>query len=145
MGTASPTFTVRPALRSDAAALLRLAQAFAASFTVDPERFDRSLDATLVHHDSLLLVATDEGEVVGYLVASVHPTLYANGPVAWVEELMVDEVERRSGIGRALVEECERWAVRNGARLVTVATRRASDFWTAIGYEPSATYLRKLL
>jgi predicted N-acetyltransferase YhbS len=145
MSTASPTFTVRPALRSDATALLALAQAFAQSFTVDPERFDRSLDATLVHHDSLLLVATDGDEVVGYLGASVHPTLYANGPVAWIEELMVDEVERRAGIGRALVEECERWSVRNGARLVSVATRRAGDFWTAVGYEESATYLRKLL
>ena len=145
MGTGPPTFTVRPGLRSDAPALLRLAQAFATSFTVDPERFDRSLDATLVHHDSLLLVAADEGELVGYLTASVHPTLYANGPVAWIEELMVDEVDRRAGIGRALVEDTERWAVRNGARLVSVATRRATEFWTAVGYEASATYLRKLL
>ena len=145
MASGSPTFMVRPGLRSDAPALLRLAQAFATSFTVDPERFDHSLDATLVHHDSLLLVATDAGGVVGYVTASVHPTLYANGPVACIEELMVDEVERRGGIGRALVDACEHWAVRNGARLVSVATRRASDFWTAVGYEASATYLRKLL
>jgi|HigsolmetaAR201D_1030396.scaffolds.fasta_scaffold46423_1 predicted N-acetyltransferase YhbS len=145
MSTASPTFTVRPAMRSDAAALLRLAQAFAGPFPVDPERFDRSLDEILIHHDSLLLVATDGDDVVGYLCASVHPTLYANGPVVWIEELMVDEVERRAGIGRALVQECERWAARSGARLASVATRDATDFWTAVGYEAPATYLRKSL
>jgi hypothetical protein len=29
--------------------------------------------------------------------------------------------------------------------MVALATRRASDFWLAIGYEESATYFRKLL
>lgn len=32
-----------------------------------------------------------------------------------------------------------------GARLIALATRRASSFYEAIGYEPSATYFRKVL
>lgn len=145
MDDARSALDVRPAGRADGPALLALAQAFATSFTVDPERFDRSLDETLVHHDSLLLVAVHGGTVVGYLAASTHPTLYANGPVAWIEELMVDEDRRRDGVGAALVTAAEAWSRRRGARMMSLATRRAAAFWTAVGYEDSATYLRKRL
>ena len=38
----------------------------------------------------------------------MHLTLFANGPVAWVEEAMVQTGSRRQGIGRALLEEFEK-------------------------------------
>ena len=38
----------------------------------------------------------------------------------------------------------EDWAVGNGCALVALATRRAKPFYLAIGYQESATYLRKL-
>ncbi len=69
----------------------------------------------------------------------------ANGPVAGIEELMVDEHRRRDGVGAALVDAAEAWSRGRGARLVSLATRRAAAFWTAVGYEESATYLRKRL
>ena len=75
----------------------------------------------------------------------MHPTLYANGRVAWIEELMVAEPARRRGVARALVAAAEQWAGANQARMVSLATRRAAAFWTAAGYAESAVYLRKLL
>ncbi len=39
----------------------------------------------------------------------------------------------------------ETWAQQRGSKLVGVSTRRASVFYHALGYEDSATYLRKLL
>ena len=39
----------------------------------------------------------------------------------------------------------EAWAKNEGAVLAALATRRASSFYTAIGYEESASYFRKLL
>jgi GNAT superfamily N-acetyltransferase len=65
----------------------------------------------------------------GYVMAFVHPTFFANGPVCWVEELMVAEDQRGRGIGRALVEHVETWAASADARLVALATRRASHFY----------------
>lgn len=41
---------------------------------------------------------------------------------------MVDASVRGQGVGR---------------RYVAVATRRAEDFYVSLGYEPSATYLKK--
>lgn len=43
------------------------------------------------------------------------------------------------------MQDFERGATGRGARLVALATRRAAPFYHALGYEESATYLRKLL
>jgi GNAT superfamily N-acetyltransferase len=135
---------VRRAELGDRSALLVLARSFATSFIVDSDAFDRSFAEALDHSDSELLVATIDDVVVGYILASVHPTLYANGPVAWIEELMVRDTNRRSGVGGQLVGAVERWAVDRRAVLVALATRRADAFWQAAAYEMSATYLRKV-
>ena len=139
------SITVRPAGSSDAAALLSLASSFATSFTVDAERFGSQLGAILSDPASVLSVAVTDGEVVGYVAASLHPTLYANGPAGWIEELMVHPAHRRGGVGRLLVSAVERWAQARGAVMVSLATRRAAEFWSAAGYEASATYFRKVL
>ena len=140
-----PVIEVRRAEVRDRNALLVLAQSFATSFSVDPDAFDRSFAEALQHSHSELLVATIDDDVIGYIFASVHPTLYANGPVAWIEELMVRGTDRHRGIGRELVGALERWAMDRSAGLVALATRRADVFWHAVGYEKSATYFRKLL
>lgn len=42
--------------------------------------------------NTLLLVADiAKGDIVGYLLGSSHLTFLANGPVAWVEEVMVNQ------------------------------------------------------
>ncbi len=143
--TARSSVTVRPAESTDADTLLSLASSFATSFTVDAEQFGSQLDAILADAASALLVALTGREVVGYVAASVHPTLYANGPVGWIEELVVNPAHRRGGVGRLLVSTVERWAESRGAVMVSLATRRAGDFWSAVGYEASATYFRKMV
>jgi GNAT superfamily N-acetyltransferase len=137
--------TIRPAESTDADALLTLASSFATSFTVDAERFGAQLGALLSDPASALAVASSEAEIVGYVAASLHPTLYANGPVGWIEELMVHPAHRRGGVGQLLVATIERWARSQGAVMVSLATRRATEFWSAVGYEASATYFRRVL
>jgi GNAT superfamily N-acetyltransferase len=140
-----PGVEVRTATGDDRDELLELAQAFATTFAVEPSSFDQSLADVRSHPDSGLFVAPTSGRIVGYVLVSVHPTLYANGPVAWIEELMVRDASRRTGVGEQLVRAAEEWATDRGARMVALATRRAEEFWQAVGYEPSATYLRRLL
>jgi GNAT superfamily N-acetyltransferase len=94
--------------------------------------------------DTLVLVAlADAPVVVGYLLGSYHGTFFANGPVAWIEELMVSELVRRRGVGTALMSWAEEWARTIPASYVALATRRAGDFYVRIGYEDSATFFRK--
>ncbi|MEO8261256.1 MAG: GNAT family N-acetyltransferase [Pseudolysinimonas sp.] len=130
---------------ADADAIWPLTQAFATSFTPERAAFDRAIAELATRDDTFLAIGTTASGAVGYLLATAHLTLFANAPVVWVEEVMVREVERRSGVGRQLMDAAEAWAVELGAAYISLATRRASDFYLALGYEESATFFRKSL
>jgi GNAT superfamily N-acetyltransferase len=139
-------FHVRPARLDDRDRIWPLTQQFATSF--DPERgaFDSAYAALVGQADTFLAVAElPTAGIAGYTLASSHLTLFANGPVAWVEELMVSPDWRLSGMGSSLMRAAEQWAKEHGAAYLALATRRAADFYRAIGYSESATLFRKVL
>ena len=139
--TAAPH--IRLATAADADAIWPLVSAFATSFTPDCAAFADILPALLDRDDVLVVVAESEGDVVGYLLAALHPTFFANGPVVGVEEVMVEPTQRRTGVGAALMAAAESWADARGAGYVSLASRRAGDFYLALGYEDSATFYKK--
>lgn len=139
------TIAIRRAQRTDAEAVLALARPFATSFVVDDQSFHHAFTALLASPQAHLVVAENASQVVGYALGFEHYTFFANGRVAWVEEIMVNEALRRQGIGQLLMQEFEAWAIARGCKLVALATRRAAAFYQALGYEESATYFRKLL
>jgi GNAT superfamily N-acetyltransferase len=134
---------VRRARAEDAAAVWPLVRDFAVSYEPEQRAFEHSFTDLLSRPDTLVAVADEGGSIIGYLLASCHGTFFANGPVAWVEEVMVAEAARGSGVGRALMTEAERWARSVPCAHMALASRRAGDFYDALGYEPSATYFRK--
>lgn len=137
---------VRRAEAGDRDELWPLARDLATSFALDRSSYDASFEKLVTHPQSLLIVAGTPGAgVCGYLLAFTHDTFLANGPVAWVDELMVARGARRTGIGRMLIAAAEDWSGTQGAAYIALATRRAADFYVAVGYGESATYFRKLL
>ena len=94
---------------------------------------------------AILLVAACEGQIIGYLLGYRHSTFWAGADVWWIEELLVDANHRSHGIGRALMTHYEDQARVAGGRLVCLVTRRAAEFYRAIGYEERAVYFRKAL
>lgn len=136
---------IRRARQADAAAVLALARPFATSFVVEERAFHHAFSALLASPQAYLAVAETARQLVGYVLGFEHYTFFANGRVAWVEEITVDAARRRQGIGQALMREFEAWAVAHECTLVALATRRAAAFYQALGYEESATYFRKLL
>jgi GNAT superfamily N-acetyltransferase len=137
--------SIRPAVAADANAVWDLLGQLAHSVTPRRDAFDASFGHILAHDDEHLMVAHVGDTVIGYVVATVHNTLYANAPVCWVAELVVDFTWRRRGVGALLMDAVEDWAVARGCALVTLATGRAVAFYTAIGYQETATYLKKSL
>ena len=146
---------IRPAEARDIEAVAGLAAELALSFEFSRQRFQASYPALLAADDACLLLAVDGDEAdgndaggndaAGYLLGFRHLTFYANGPVAWVEEVVVRGRDRDRGIGRALMNAFEEWSVSQGCALVALATRRAAPFYLSLGYEESATYFRKVL
>jgi GNAT superfamily N-acetyltransferase len=136
---------VRPATLADADAVFALADMLAISFPIDRAGFDRTFPHVLDVPGTQLLVAEVDGRIGGYLLGFVHPTFYANRPVAWVEELAVLPDDRRRGVGSRLMRAFEDRARVDGARLVALATTRAAAFYQAIGYDRRADYFRKTI
>jgi GNAT superfamily N-acetyltransferase len=136
---------VRPAEDGDLAAVAGLAGELAQSFAFSEERFRASYPSLLADRGARLLLAADGPEVTGYLLGFRHLTFYANGPVAWVEEVVVRPGDRGRGVGGALMSAFEQWAAGEECALVALATRRAAPFYRAVGYEESAVYFRKVL
>lgn len=133
----------RRAVAKDGPNVFLLAHEFATSFAVEQAAFERAFAELLTHPEAFLAVAEADGEVVGYILGFDHVTFFANGRVAWVEEIMVGDSFRRRGLGRLLMGAFEQWAVGREAKLIALATRRAADFYRALGYQESAAYFRK--
>jgi GNAT superfamily N-acetyltransferase len=136
---------IRPADAGDGDGVAALAAELAQSFAFSAERFRVSYPAVLSADGTCLLVAARGVDRIGYLLGFRHLTFYANGPVAWVEEVVVRERYRGRGVGAGLMRTFERWAAGQECALVALATRRAAPFYRALGYEESAVYFRKVL
>jgi GNAT superfamily N-acetyltransferase len=136
---------VRRANARDLDSLFALLEQFATSFKPERASFERCASRLLTDDSVWLAVAEHDAEVVGYCLGFDHCALYANGRVSWVEEITIKEGLRRRGIGRALMAAFEAWAQSRDSKLVALATRRAAPFYTALGYEESAVYFRKMV
>ncbi|GEA83797.1 MAG: GNAT family N-acetyltransferase [Cellulomonas sp.] len=141
----NPRPRVRVARAADSDQVWPLARDFATSLAPRREAFEATWRALRSAPGALIAVAESDEVVVGYLLAHRHLTFLANGPVAWVEEVMVAEHRRRSGVGRDLMRHAEQWGRDNGAAYLALASRRAGAFSTALGYEESATFFKKPL
>ena len=138
--------TIRLAALNDADDVWCLVQDFAPTFQPEWEAFELTFRSLVEAPQTLVLVAEERGgSVVGYLLAHCRATFLANCPVAWVEEVMVAGRARRQGVGQALMIEVESWAKSQGGAYVSLASRRAGDFYRALAYEDAATFFKKSL
>jgi GNAT superfamily N-acetyltransferase len=81
----------------------------------DPRRAAVAMRGAIDSHDSVVLVADDDGELVGICTAyqDIHSVRY--GYRAWLEDLAVHPERRSEGIGRALLDAAKDWARERGA------------------------------
>ena len=103
--------------------------------------WEEDREALLAHPDAIELplqqitdgrtvVAESVGELLGFAVV-----LRRDDGDAELDGLFVDPAQWRQGIGRALVEQAEHIAARDGAaNLWVIANTRALDFYGACGF-----------
>ncbi len=81
----------------------------------DEKRAAVALREAIGSRDSAVLVAVDEGSLVGFLTAyqDLHSVRF--GSRAWVEDFAVHPACRSQGIGGALLDAAKAWARERGA------------------------------
>jgi GNAT superfamily N-acetyltransferase len=135
---------IRRAVPQDCDRVWPLVKAFATSYIPERVAYDSAFNQLIERPDTLLLVAESEvAGLVGYTLANYHGTLFANGNIAWVEEVMVTDSARLRGVGRTLMEEVEEWAKSVPVSYICLATRRADAFYGRLGYQLSAGFFKK--
>ena len=132
------SFAIRSATADDAIAVLELWNAAGSV----PTRTDdvRSIASLLARDPHALLLAEQNGELIGSLIASF------DGWRGALFRLAVRPEYRLRGVGRALVAEGERSLRERGAVRITLYAIReesgAVDFWAAAGYASDERTLR---
>jgi ribosomal protein S18 acetylase RimI-like enzyme len=146
--------TVRPATPSDQEALGRFGGALMRQHHADdPRRFiqvdhpeagyGRFLVSQLAVDTSVVLVAEDDGRVVGYVYADIEGTnwMELRGPCGVVHDVYVDDTARRRGAGRALLSAAIAWMRAHGRGQVVLLTKsrnaHAQQLFTSLGFRPT--------
>jgi GNAT superfamily N-acetyltransferase len=94
-----------------------------------------------------LLVAEEDGNVVGTTVMAILPGFaHHTSPFAVIEYVVVDEKRRSQGIGKILMEYCMKLAKEAGCYKTMLTSdkrrKRAHKFYKSLGFTPSAEGFR---
>lgn len=136
---------VRPAGPADLDVLVRLLGllfALEADFQPDPARQRRGLAAMLADPEARrVLVAEQEGRVVGMVTGQLLVSTAEGAPSVLVEDLVLEEAARGAGLGRSLLEAIEAWGRGRGATrlqlLVDQENGPALGFYRWLGWRPT--------
>ena len=89
-----------------------------------------------------LLVAQEDGEIVGLAAMQVMPLVHRDLPVARITAMVVRSDRRGEGLGRRLEEELEEVARREGCGRIDLTSRHrrkeAHAFYRALGFEETS-------
>ena len=132
--------TIREACLSDSADIARLT--IELGYAGDSGDMRGRLERIATQRDQVVFVAILDGRVVGWLQAHASVSLESGYRVEIVG-LIVEVVARRHGVGRALVQQAERWALEIGSDVVVVRSNvkrvESHDFYPPLGFRSAKT------
>ena len=139
-GRPTSSVLLRPITRDDVAQCLSLLAQLGYQMTLDEAM--RRVGEVLSAPDHSALVAEMAGRVAGLLHVFARPAI-ENPREAVVQAIVVDEAFRRTGVGRTLMAEAERWGRGRDCRSVALSSNvmraPAHAFYAALGYRIAAT------
>jgi ribosomal protein S18 acetylase RimI-like enzyme len=128
--------TIRPATRADVPAIGRLGallvrthhefdrERFIAATPQTEQGYASFLGSQLEERDAIILVAEEQGEMIGYAYATVEGYDYMSlrGPAGVLQDIVVDPTHRGRGIGRTLLDAMLVALTEHGAPRVVLST-----------------------
>lgn len=116
---------------------------FVAPTPQTPGRYGGFLGGQLKRKDAVVLVADEDGVVIGYAYGALEGPdwLTLRGPAGVIYDLMVDPGHRRQGVGRRLLEAAIAALERLGAPQVMLETAApnavAQKLFSGAGFRPT--------
>jgi ribosomal protein S18 acetylase RimI-like enzyme len=143
--------TIRPATEKDIPRILELYRQL--SFNPEEYKAPPLKDCRKVFKEMSkvpgysLLVAEEDGEVVGTTVLSILPGFaHGTNPFAVIEYVVVDEKKRSKGVGKILMEHCRKLAKEAGCYKIMLTSdkrrERAHKFYRSLGFDASSEGFR---
>ena len=154
---------IRPATPADLPALGRLgALLMRTHYEFDPQRFMTAgtdaaagyawfLGRQLKDDDSVIFVAEDGAQVIGYVYAALEPVSWKElrDACGFIHDILVEEPNRRAGTATALMEAAMQWLRERGAPRVILGTaeknERAQRLFTKLGFRRTMVEMTKEL
>lgn len=128
---------IRRAMISDAEAIFTLCQT-ELGFHYTREQVEANVRRLIGDSTNLLMVAEQNGEVVGFVHAHNHDPIYAP-PMKNVVAMAVREDQQKHGLGHILINAVEDWALQTGACAVRLNCGEYRDdavkFYKSLGYD----------
>jgi GNAT superfamily N-acetyltransferase len=106
------------------------------------QEMKRRYEAIKEKQDHAVFVCEQDGQVVALLHLYERPA-FDKPPEVIVQALVVDQYRRQTGVGKAMMNMAQRWALDRGFSSValtsSVSRSDAHSFYNRIGYNVSAT------
>lgn len=131
-------------------ALLSILFVIEADFQADVAKQTNGLSLLINHPENgvIKVAKNQEGQVIGMVSAQLVISTAQGSPSAWVEDMVVEEAYRGSGVGKALLDETLLWAKANGATraqlLVDTENIPALGYYAHLGWESTQLQARKI-
>ncbi len=140
---------IRACTTQDFDAVLVLVKQLWPAKPLNRKRLKPLYECTLASSQQEYICAEEKGKVVGLCSLTTKSSLWHEGHVAYVNEIVVDEAHRRAGIGTALLERMVRLAKARGCAWLELDSalhrEEAHKFYEANGLQKRAYLFSKAL
>ena len=139
---------IRPATLDDVREIARLLAQLWPTRKIDLSAVETLTGKYINNSHYLLFVYERDGQLLGLISISFRWSFYQQAKAAIIEELIVNESERKTGIGRKLVDFAEKKIRQKpevrGIELSSALHREAThSFWEHLGYSKSSYHFEK--
>jgi GNAT superfamily N-acetyltransferase len=108
--------------------LLRTLFALEPDFAFNPVKQRKGLVRLICQDQGKCVLVAEVGlRIVGMCTAQQVISTAEGGPVAWVEDVVVDPAYRHKGVGRWLLMTLEQWAVAQGMKRLQLLADKDND------------------
>jgi len=151
MGYVKMKITIRKATNDDLEGIIELLKELLRAMKdtegLDHQQLAENCQALLADQSHYLLVAEDQGKVVGFINFCIRRTCLHPAPSALIDEMVVSANYRRQGLGEGLllaaIERCKQLGCYEIEVSTETTNTTARKFYSRLGFEERGVFLER--